>query len=185
SPDGDGTACLMIRGPIPELTAFGQQLDAAARAVQDAQRRALETGEPIPFDLDGDAARAGRHMPLSALRYAIAVRSQLDTGAVEVPEPAFRLSVVVPMLTLFGLSNAPATLDGTIPIPPRMARELVAKAPAFERVLTDPVSGGHLPSASRTYRPSAAMAENLRSEEHTSELQSRFDLVCRLLLENQ
>lgn len=162
SPDGDGTACLMIRGPIPELTAFGQQLDAAARAVQDAQRRALETGEPIPFDLDGDAARAGRHMPLSALRYAIAVRSQLDTGAVEVPEPAFRLSVVVPMLTLFGLSNAPATLDGTIPIPPRMARELVAKAPAFERVLTDPVSGGHLPSASRTYRPSAAMAENLR-----------------------
>src|SRR5699024_12851020 len=26
---------------------------------------------------------------------------------------------------------------------------------------------------------------NLRSEEHTSELQSRFDLVCRLLLEKQ
>src|SRR5699024_11547747 len=26
---------------------------------------------------------------------------------------------------------------------------------------------------------------SLRSEEHTSELQSRFDLVCRLLLENQ
>src|SRR5699024_11792812 len=28
-------------------------------------------------------------------------------------------------------------------------------------------------------------AENLRSEEHTSELQSRFDLVCRLLLEKK
>src|SRR5699024_12192464 len=26
-------------------------------------------------------------------------------------------------------------------------------------------------------------AESIRSEEHTSELQSRFDLVCRLLLE--
>src|SRR5437868_8059221 len=26
---------------------------------------------------------------------------------------------------------------------------------------------------------------NKRSEEHTSELQSRFDIVCRLLLENQ
>src|SRR5699024_11242522 len=26
------------------------------------------------------------------------------------------------------------------------------------------------------------MLENLRSEEHTSELQSRFDIVCRLLL---
>src|SRR5438067_10526483 len=27
--------------------------------------------------------------------------------------------------------------------------------------------------------------ENFRSEEHTSELQSRFDLVCRLLLEKK
>src|SRR5437868_9053964 len=31
----------------------------------------------------------------------------------------------------------------------------------------------------------ARRAENHRSEEHTSELQSRFDLVCRLLLENK
>ena len=162
SPDGDGTACLMIRGPIPEITGFGHRLDAAARAVQDAQRHALTTGAPIPFDLDGDAAREGRKMSLAALRYAIAVRAMLETGPVEVPEPAFRLSVVVPVLTLLGLSHAPATLDGTIPIPARMARRLAAKAPAFERVLTDPVTGDYLPSASLTYRPSAAMAENLR-----------------------
>src|SRR5438067_6000149 len=31
----------------------------------------------------------------------------------------------------------------------------------------------------------AARFNNLRSEEHTSELQSRFDLVCRLLLEKK
>src|SRR5699024_11878637 len=30
-----------------------------------------------------------------------------------------------------------------------------------------------------------AMLEQMRSEEHTSELQSRFDLVCRLLLEKK
>src|SRR5699024_11914617 len=29
------------------------------------------------------------------------------------------------------------------------------------------------------------LTKNLRSEEHTSELQSRFDLVCRLLLEKK
>src|SRR5699024_12602823 len=29
------------------------------------------------------------------------------------------------------------------------------------------------------------LARNARSEEHTSELQSRFDLVCRLLLEKK
>src|SRR5699024_11552825 len=32
---------------------------------------------------------------------------------------------------------------------------------------------------------SAAKAGIVRSEEHTSELQSRFDLVCRLLLEKK
>src|SRR5438067_13397045 len=34
-------------------------------------------------------------------------------------------------------------------------------------------------------RPQARTASRLRSEEHTSELQSRFDLVCRLLLEKK
>src|SRR5699024_11898091 len=33
--------------------------------------------------------------------------------------------------------------------------------------------------------PSAIARDSLRSEEHTSELQSRFDLVCRLLLEKK
>src|SRR5438067_12413471 len=34
-------------------------------------------------------------------------------------------------------------------------------------------------------RSSPATADGNRSEEHTSELQSRFDLVCRLLLEKK
>src|SRR5699024_12497536 len=33
--------------------------------------------------------------------------------------------------------------------------------------------------------PSEAVSDLERSEEHTSELQSRFDLVCRLLLEKK
>src|SRR5207249_9421649 len=33
--------------------------------------------------------------------------------------------------------------------------------------------------------PSSFRSIDLRSEEHTSELQSRFDLVCRLLLEKK
>src|SRR5699024_12706748 len=33
--------------------------------------------------------------------------------------------------------------------------------------------------------PTAACGGRARSEEHTSELQSRFDLVCRLLLEKK
>src|SRR5204863_9860374 len=40
-----------------------------------------------------------------------------------------------------------------------------------------------LPRASR--QPRRHAAEGVRSEEHTSELQSRRDLVCRLLLEKK
>src|SRR5437868_10651084 len=38
---------------------------------------------------------------------------------------------------------------------------------------------------SRDSRERCALPSPMRSEEHTSELQSRFDLVCRLLLEKQ
>src|SRR5699024_12011580 len=42
----------------------------------------------------------------------------------------------------------------------------------------------HNPSRSRKLvTTGSAAAVEIRSEEHTSELQSRFDLVCRLLLE--
>src|SRR5699024_12145595 len=38
---------------------------------------------------------------------------------------------------------------------------------------------------SRAAKEAAMRIENDRSEEHTSELQSRFDIVCSLLLEKQ
>src|SRR5699024_11753463 len=46
--------------------------------------------------------------------------------------------------------------------------------------LKPPVMSGMKPTLCRIEPPSRA-----RSEEHTSELQSRFDLVCRLLLEKK
>src|SRR5256712_273636 len=39
--------------------------------------------------------------------------------------------------------------------------------------------------SARNFNPMAATAGRIRSEEHTSELQSRSDLVCRLLLEKK
>src|SRR5687768_17993870 len=39
--------------------------------------------------------------------------------------------------------------------------------------------------AARPHRGNALLAETARSEEHTSELQSRLHLVCRLLLEKK
>src|SRR5687767_15421286 len=40
-------------------------------------------------------------------------------------------------------------------------------------------------SASRTVTPSSRIRPRARSEEHTSELQSQSNLVCRLLLEKK
>src|SRR5437868_12437563 len=52
-----------------------------------------------------------------------------------------------------------------------------------------PISGCSSSSRSSASSPLVAMPtiaiSGMRSEEHTSELQSRFDLVCRLLLEKK
>src|SRR5699024_12276208 len=57
-----------------------------------------------------------------------------------------------------------------------------------------PVSAPYANSGSLMYQPGTTSGEGVmlqgvlnvnRSEEHTSELQSRFDLVCRLLLEQK
>src|SRR5437588_5212132 len=59
-------------------------------------------------------------------------------------------------------------------------------------MLHDPATGaplalldGRLITEMRTAAVSAAATKHLRSEEHTSELQSHSDLVCRLLLEKK
>src|SRR5207247_11417353 len=47
-------------------------------------------------------------------------------------------------------------------------------------------SGPHVGARHHAPRgPVPALGQGLRSEEHTSELQSRVDLVCRLLLEKE
>src|SRR5207249_8979606 len=59
-------------------------------------------------------------------------------------------------------------------VPRRLA---VAGAPRERRAVVDRRRGAE--------RRSRVLRRSARSEEHTSELQSRFDLVCRLLLEKK
>ncbi|APX34630.1 hypothetical protein BH708_04480 [Brachybacterium sp. P6-10-X1] len=162
NPDHDGTACLHVTGPIPEILDLSRRLDLAARAVQGEQRRAVTEGRPAPFDIDGDVGRTECRMPLAALRYAILTRTVLETPGVQVPRSRFRLQVIVPAMTLLGESDAPGTIDGTIPLPARMARHLAADEPTWYRILTDPSDGAYLPLPPATYSPTTAMAEHLR-----------------------
>src|SRR2546429_2407402 len=48
-----------------------------------------------------------------------------------------------------------------------------------------PTSGGAIPRSLHRCRVGCCCSCTLRSEEHTSELQSRLHLVCRLLLEKK
>ncbi|WP_237738666.1 HNH endonuclease signature motif containing protein [Brachybacterium muris] len=158
----DGIGCLQVTGPIPEILDLAQRLDAAARAVQDTQRRALEAGEPLPLDPTGTVQAHGKPLSLARIRYELLTGAALDTDGVKVPGDRFRLTVTVPALTLLGVSEEPGTLDGTIPVPASMARELAGDCEVWYRVLTDPATGAFLPLTAKTYRPSAQMLEHLR-----------------------
>src|SRR2546430_8999916 len=80
------------------------------------------------------------------------------------------------------------------PPQPAAARRLSSPAPRPERIRrergggrrgrqADPPAGG--PNAHRSRRRCRRCSAALRSEEHTSELQSQSNLVCRLLLEKK
>ncbi|MEE2570921.1 DUF222 domain-containing protein [Pseudarthrobacter sp. J64] len=74
-------------------------------------------------------------------------------GFDRIPSPRAQVLVTVPVFTLMGLGDEPAVLDGYGPIPPSMARRLVANgADSFHRVLTDPRDGTPLEIGRTSYR---------------------------------
>src|SRR5699024_12107978 len=69
----------------------------------------------------------------------------------------------------------------------RVASTSASRSGRWQRVSLPPSRSrrkAQAQTSSRVHRPSWRAAAR-RSEEHTSELQSRFDLVCRLLLEKK
>src|SRR5690606_41184490 len=103
-------------------------------------------------------------------------------AALAVPGPAAAAAIGSRGRTARALGRAPGR---------RRGRSILhATALAAARAGLDPAVRGRGPAAGdgRTGRPagrSAADAAGARSEEHTSELQSRENLVCRLLLEKK
>lgn len=159
-----GTASLLVSGPIPEITALAHRLDVSARDVQKAQRHALqdELEGPLPFDIDENLRERGRPLSLATLRYAILTHSMLDIDPVQETATAYKILVTVPAMTLMGLEDAPATLNGITPLPAEQARDLAAGHSTWHRILTDPITGAYLPVVAETYQPTAQMRIQLR-----------------------
>src|SRR5699024_11247009 len=82
----------------------------------------------------------------------------------------------------------PLSLHDALPIlfdPARARRRGVYRDTVTVQVESGPVPLVEFEHAYEHRRNPLAVCDPIRSEEHTSELQSRFDLVCRLLLEKK
>ncbi|GAB3618664.1 hypothetical protein GCM10027416_32210 [Okibacterium endophyticum] len=75
--------------------------------------------------------------------------------------------VTVPVLSLLGLSDEPAQLDGYGPIDPDTARELCAEAPSFTRILAHPETGAVLSVGRDSYTVPADLRRALRVRDGT------------------
>jgi hypothetical protein len=78
-----------------------------------------------------------------------------------------RVLVTVPVLTLMGLDDEPASLEGYGPIPADVARLIAAGAPSFMRLLTHPETGVVLSVGRDSYAVPAALRLWLRVRDET------------------
>ncbi|WP_427115288.1 DUF222 domain-containing protein [Pseudarthrobacter scleromae] len=169
SPDQDGMAWLTAYLPAHQAMAGWNRLNAlAAQGPHEArtltQIRADTFAEAI---LTSGTGRGSGDSP--------SVPADTSAGAGAGTDPAglssrirAQVLVTVPVLTLMGLTDEPAMLDGYGPIPASMARDLAANgADSFHRVLVDPRDGAPLEIGRTSYRVTKAMRNWLRLRDGT------------------
>jgi hypothetical protein len=160
-PDRDGMAWISAYLPADQASGIWARTTADARALQGpteirtlTQLRAdVLAGLLLAADLhtEGTTDRAGE---LAGAGAGCAGR---------VPSPKAQVLATVPVFALMGLTEEPATLDGYGPIPPSMARRLIADgAESFHRVLIDPRDGAPLEIGRTSYRITKALRQWLR-----------------------
>src|SRR5699024_11718062 len=106
-------------------------------------------------------------------------------------KPSLFLIIILGLLTAFG----PFSIDMYLPALPEISNDFNTSTSNTQLTLTLFMIGlaigqvfvGPLSDFIGRKKPLmvALVVYTIRSEEHTSELQSRFDLVCRLLLEKK
>ncbi|WP_395403107.1 DUF222 domain-containing protein [Arthrobacter sp. UC242_113] len=182
APDRDGMAWFSAYLPADKAAGIWNRTTAAARAMQGptesrtlTQLRVdafatwlLTAGHPLDGAVDGPPpdvlpadSTPAPEMPAREMPAGDALAGDALAGGV--PSPTAQVLVTVPVFSLLGLSDEPATLDGYGPIPPSMARRLVADgATSFHRVLTDPRDGAPLEIGRTSYRLTKPMRQWLR-----------------------
>ncbi|MFJ6377361.1 DUF222 domain-containing protein [Pseudarthrobacter oxydans] len=154
-PDQDGMAWLSACLPADQAMAGWNRLNALSRAAQ---------GPTEPRTLTQLSAD---HFVQAILTSGTNASSGDGAGIGTDLTPSSRIRaqvlVTVPVVSLMGVTDEPAMLDGFGPIPASMARDLVANgADSFHRVLVDPRDGAPLEIGRSSYRVTKAMRNWLR-----------------------
>ena len=145
-PDNDGMAWFNTYLPAETAAGIWNRTTAAARALQ---------GPDEPRTLTQLRADVAATLLLGG--------DDSGDGGSDVPVPRAQVLVTVPVMSLLGVTEEPAMLDGYGPIPPSMARRLVAGgADSFHRVLVDPRDGAPLEIGRSSYRVTKALRQWLR-----------------------
>ncbi|MGG6380430.1 DUF222 domain-containing protein [Paenarthrobacter sp. NEAU-H11] len=169
-PDNDAMAWVAAYLPADQASAIWNRLTAISRGLQGpdeartlTQLRADNLAEALLSS--GNISPVTGHSEATSAGHGEAGRS--CGGEVAGPGPSSSIRpqvlVTVPVFALLGLTDEPAVLDGYGPIPPSMARDLVADgADSFHRVLVDPRDGAPLEIGRTSYRVTKAMRNWLR-----------------------
>jgi hypothetical protein len=190
-PADDGMAWLSLYTTAPEATSIYTAVSAHAMAVKtqndprtltqltadvftDAVSAALCGELPVEDeDSDAGAPTAGTSGDRSSKPNDRASKpSSSGSGSSFGSGTAFRrirptVTVTVPALTLLGVSDEPATLDGYGPINAETARALAGQSNTWYRMLTDPKTGAPIALDRTTYRPTKAIKRYLRYRDGT------------------
>lgn len=130
---------------------------AASLAAGDGETRTLAQ---LRADVAADLL-TGAHSP--------GYPESFSGAADRLPAVSVSVAVTVPVMTLLGLDELPATLEGYGPIDAQTARRLAAGAPSFQRILTHPITGTLLDIDRSSYRVPADLKRwtELRDEHCT------------------
>jgi hypothetical protein len=172
-PDRDGMAWLHLHLPCADARAAYERVDAAARSLAGAaqerrgigQIRSDVAAELLLFgDAHGDSAAGSPVRPIAGPGRPAHGEETTGGPGRRGRYTRFRptVSITVPVLTLLGRSDEPATLDGYGPIPLGDAEEIAASAPSFTRILTHPETGAVLSVGRTSYTVPADLRRFVR-----------------------
>lgn len=138
-PAADGMAFLQVCGPAADVEAAYGRVDRFARHL---------------------AGASDEQRTLAQLRADVALGLMMrgvtdETAGIPVGKPS--VAVTVPALTLLGVGDEPALLDGYGPIDIDTARRLAGDASAWVRILTRPVTGTVMQMDRTVYRVPKAL----------------------------